>query len=134
CTRLDGLVERARQGLVLDPELAACTTRLESHDPDGLVPTAITPGITFGLAERPQSSHGQTVRRRPDGSSASQGRIGLWQPGRRNSATPSRSIVRAGSRPTDTRRSTSTRRGRRSTWFSPAWCAARYRACGSTPT
>jgi hypothetical protein len=74
-TRFEELLEADPQGLALDRELAARTARLESHDPDGLVPTAITPGITFGLAEGPQSSHGQTVRRRPDGSSAFPGRI-----------------------------------------------------------
>jgi uncharacterized OsmC-like protein len=75
-TRFEEFLEADPQGLAFDPQLAARTARLESDEPDGLVPTAITPGITFRLAERPQSSHGRTVRRRPDGSSASPGRIG----------------------------------------------------------
>jgi hypothetical protein len=52
-TRFEELLEADPQGLAFDPELAARTARLESHDPDGLVPTAVAPGITFGLAEGP---------------------------------------------------------------------------------
>ena len=113
---------------------AARAARLESHDPDGLVPAAVTPGIALGLAEGPQSSHGHTLRRtsgrflRICG-----GRIRAWPA----EAKEFRYAIgldraRAASRPTDARRSTSTPRGRRSTWFSPASCAARCRACAST--
>jgi hypothetical protein len=52
-TRFEEFLEADPQGLAFDPELAARTARLESHDPDGLVPTAVAPGITFGLAEGP---------------------------------------------------------------------------------
>src|SRR4029079_19159136 len=46
-TRFEELLEADPQGLAFDPELAACTTRLEAPDPDGLAPNPPTPGKKF---------------------------------------------------------------------------------------
>src|SRR6185437_2472454 len=50
-TCFEELLEANAQRLAFERELAACAPGLEPHDPDGVLPAAVAPGVTLSLAE-----------------------------------------------------------------------------------
>lgn len=68
-TRVEELFEPHAQRLAVVRELAA-RPPFEPDDADGLFPAAVQPHVALCLAEGAETSHDQTVRRGPDGSSA----------------------------------------------------------------
>ena len=74
-TGVEEFLETHAEGFAFEPQLPAGAARLEPHDPNRVVPAAVTPGVALSLAEWTQTSHGYTLRRTPDGSCHA-GRIG----------------------------------------------------------
>src|SRR5439155_24908369 len=67
-TSVEELLEAATHGLAFQHDPLTRASRLEPQNADGGVPAAVAPGVALSLAERPETSHGQTLRRLPDGS------------------------------------------------------------------
>src|SRR5262245_50889850 len=68
-TRVEELLESRAERFAVVRELRA-RPPFEPDHADGLFPASIQPDVTLGLAESAETSHEQTVRRGPDGSSA----------------------------------------------------------------
>lgn len=52
-TGVEELLETHPERFAFERQFGTCAARLEPHDPDRVVPAAVTPGVALSLAERP---------------------------------------------------------------------------------